>query len=217
MKKNLMGFVVLSMVLLAVFFTGSTAWALKNVCPDCNFLQEDMELTACPNCGKIINKCLICGTVNPIKNDNCSECSASLAESRVMRTIDKDVREHLRLGESDRAKIEVELGQIKDKVEKGELTPELASREVELLTKMDWWSKANLKAIEFATKFPEATQTALVKKCRVKSLRQLGFLAMEDDEYAIANEYLKTALELEPNDKKTANLLKISQNELKKE
>jgi len=133
-----------------------------------------------------------------------------------MRTINKEVREELRLGESDRAKIEVELGQIKDKVEKGELTPELAAREVELLTKMDWWSKANIKAIEFAAKFPEANQSVLVKRCRVKSLRQLGFLAMEDDEYVIANEYLKTALELDPNDKKSANLLKICQNELKK-
>ena len=216
MKKSFVGFMVMSMVLLSVFFTGSAAWAIKNVCPDCNFLQEDMELTACPNCGKIINKCLICGTVNPIKNDNCSECNASLAESRVMRTIDQEVREELRLGESDRAKIEVELGQIKDRIEKGEQTPELAARQIELLTKMDWWSKANLKAIEFAAKYPEATQNALVKKCRVKSLRQLGFLAMEDDEYVTASEYLKTALELDPNDKKSANLLKMSQNEINK-
>jgi predicted RNA-binding Zn-ribbon protein involved in translation (DUF1610 family) len=217
MKKSLMGFLVLSIFLLAAFFTGSAAWAIKNVCPDCNFLLDDMELFACPNCGKIINKCLICGTVNPIKNDNCSECSASLAESRVLRKIDKEVREELRLGESDRARIDVELGQIKEKIEKGELTTELAAREIELLTKMDWWSKANIKAIEFAAKFPDATQNPLVKRCRVKSLRQLGFLAMEDDEYVIANEYLKTALELDPNDKKAANLLKISQNEIKKE
>ena len=216
MKKSFVGFMVMSMVLLSVFFTGNAAWAIKNVCPDCNFLQEDMELTACPNCGKIINKCLICGTVNPIKNDNCSECNASLAESRVMRTIDQEVREELRLGESDRAKIEVELGQIKDRIEKGEQTPELAARQIELLTKMDWWSKANLKAIEFAAKYPEATQNVLVKKCRVKSLRQIGLLAMEVDESVTASEYLKTALELDPNDKKSANLLKMSQNEINK-
>lgn len=214
MKKSLMGFIVLAMVLGSVLLTGSIAWAIKNVCPDCNFLLEDMELTACPNCGKIINKCLICGTVNPIKNDNCLECSASLAESRIMRTIDKSVREELRLGESDRAKIEVELGQIKDRIEKGELTPKLASREIELLTKMDWWSKANIKAIAFVANFPEAEQNAMVKKCRIKSLRQLGYLAMEDDEYVVANEYLKTALELDPNDKKAASLLKMSQNEM---
>ena len=217
MKKSLMGFVVLSVVLLSVFFTGSAAWAIKNVCPDCNFLLEDMELTACPNCGKIINKCLICGTVNPIKNDNCSNCNASLAESRVMRTIDKDVREELRLGESDRAKIEVELGQIKDRIEKGELTPELAARQIELLTKMDWWSKANLMAIEFAAKFPDSNQNAMVTRCRVKSLRTLGFLSMEDDEYARAVEYLKAALAIDPNDKKSANLLKMSEIEIKKE
>ena len=208
---------VLSMVLLAVLFTGRAVWAIKNVCPDCNFLQEDMELTACPKCGKIINKCLICGTINPIKNDNCSNCNASLAESRVMRTIDEATREELRLGESDRAKIEVELGQIKDRIEKGELTAELAARQVELLTKMDWWSKANLRAIEFAAKFPDSAQNAMVTKCRVKSLRTLGFLAMEDDEYAVAIEYLKTALALDPKDKKATVLLKMSQDEIRKE
>jgi hypothetical protein len=189
MKKVFMGFMVV--VLLAGFFTGSS--------------------------GKIINKCLICGKINPFKNDNCSECNASLAESRVMRTIDEDVREDLRLGESDRAKIEVELGQIKDKIEKGELTPELAAREIELLTKMDWWAKANLKAIEFAAKFPEAEQKVLVQKCRIKSLRHLGYLAIEDDEYEIANHYLKAALKIDPNDKKSISLLKISQNEMQKE
>lgn len=214
--KSSIGFMFVGIVLLAVLFIGSTAWAIKNVCPDCNYMLEDMELKVCPNCGKIINKCLICGKVNPIKNDNCSECNASLAESRIMRTIDKNVRDRLRLGESDRAKIEVELGQIKDKIKKGELTPDLAAREIELLTKMDWWSKANIKAIAFADKFPEAKQIALVKKCRVKSLRNLGYLAIEDDEYLIANEYLKTALELEPNDKKAASLLKISQQATKK-
>ncbi len=217
MKKSFIGFMVMSMILLSVFFAGNAAWAIKNVCPDCNFLQNDMELTACPNCGKIINRCLICGTINPIKNDNCSECHASLAESRIMRTIDKDVREDMRLGESDRAKIDVELGQLKDRMEKGEYTAELAAREIELLTKMDWWSKANLKSIEFAAKFSETKQNNLVKRCRVKSLRHLGFLAMEDNEYAMANEYLKTALEIDPNDKKSASLLKMSQNELKKD
>ncbi len=217
MKTSLMGIMVLSVVMLAFLFTGNAAWALKNVCPDCNFLQEDMDRTDCPKCGKIINKCLICNTVNKIKNDNCTYCSASLAESRVLRTIDATTREELRLGESDRAKIEVELGQIKDRIEKTELTSELAARQIELLTKMDWWSKANLKAIEFAAKFPDSNQNAMVKRCRVKSLRTLGFLAMEDDEYAIAVEYLKTALELDPTDKKASGLLRASQSEIKKE
>jgi len=216
MKKGFTGFMFVVVALLFVFFFDSSAFALKNVCPDCKLLQENMDLTECPGCGKIINKCLICGTVNPMKNDNCSECHASLAESRVMRTIDLETREELRLGESDRAKIEVELGQIKNQIETGELTAEIAARRIELLTKMEWWSQANHRAIEFAEQFSDTKQNILVKKCRVKSLRRLGFLALEDDEYVIANEYLKTALKLDPEDKKTANLLKASQNEIDK-
>lgn len=216
MNNKFSALMVICVVLFAVFFATNAAWAIKNVCPECNFLVEDMEATNCPNCGRIINKCLICGTINPMKNDNCSSCHASLAESRIMGQIDSDTRKSLRLGKSDRAKIEVELGQIKDIIETGELTPEIAAREVELLTKMDWWAKSNLKAIEFAAKFPDSDKNILVTKCRVKSLRHLGFLAMEEDEYVIASDYLKTALELDPNDKKSANLLKMSQNQMKK-
>ncbi len=201
-------------VLSAFTMVVNVAFALKNVCPDCRLTVEDMELTACPACGKIINKCLICGVINPVKNDNCSSCNASLAESRVLRTIDKQTREELRLGESDRAKIEVELGQIKNIVEEDKLTAELAAREVELLTKMDWWSKANLKALEFTRKFPDAPQKNLVNKCRVKCLRTLGFLAMEDSEFELAITYLKAALEIAPEDKNAAHLLKMSLSEV---
>ena len=48
-------------------------------------------------------------------------------------------------------------------------------------------------------------------------MRTLGFLSMEDDEYARAVEYLKAALAIDPNDKKSANLLKMSEIEIKKE
>ena len=217
MKKNLTG--VLALVALLCVFTmvENFALAFKNVCPECKFLIEDLELKACPKCHRYINKCLICGMNNPAKNDNCELCQASLAESRVMRTIASGTRDDMRLGESTRAQIDVELGQIKERIDIGELTPDLAARRVELLTKMGWWSEANTMASEFSIKFPNSTKNVLVKACRVKSLRNLGFLAMEKDEYVDANEYLKTALALNPKDKKAANLLKISQNEIKKE
>ncbi len=218
MKKSLLGIMTLLAVMFAFALVGNIAWALKNVCPECKAVIEDLELTDCPKCSKVINKCLICGTINPIKNDNCMNCNASLAESRVLRTIDLETREDLRLGESDRAKIEVELGQIKDMVAKDELTPALAARQIELLTKMDWWSKANARGIEFSSKFPaaEAKEKALVNICRVKCLRNLGFLAMEDNEFVTAIEYLKAALLIDPKDKKSANLLKMSEDEVKK-
>ncbi len=210
MKKRNFGLRALALILFAFALIGTTVWAFKNACPDCSAVIEDLELTACPKCAKVINKCLICGTINPIKNDNCFNCNASLAESRILRTIDKDTREDLRLGESDRARIEVELGQIKDRIAKDELTAALAAREVELLTKMDWWSKANLKAIEFGKRFADSDEKLLVSACRAKALRNLGFLAYEDNDFALAIEYLNAALAISPKDKKASNLLKMA-------
>ncbi|MBU1109337.1 MAG: hypothetical protein KKB51_21840 [Candidatus Riflebacteria bacterium] len=211
MKKNLTGILALVALLCVFTLVENVVLALKNVCPECNFLIEDLELTACPKCGRVLNKCLICGAVNPAKNDNCYNCQASLAESRVLATIDVETRDSMRLGESTRAQIEVELGQIKERIATGELTPALAAREVELLTKMGWWSKANTLASEFAVKFPDSDKNVLISACRVKALRNLSFLAIEDEEFDVAIGYLKAALEIDPKDKKSQNLLKIAE------
>jgi len=210
MKRNLMR--VLSVLALFACFVmvAEVSWAFKNSCPICNKVIEDQELTTCPSCGKVINKCLICGTVNPIKNDHCSNCDANLAESRVMRTISPDVRQDLKLGESPRAKIEVELGQIEQRTASEGATPELAARQVELLTQMGWWSEANLVAKQFTTTYPTASQTRLVNACRGKALRNLGFLAMEIENNEGAIEYLDAALALNPKDKVAQNLRQMA-------
>jgi len=210
MKKNLFGILALVTVLFSLALVCDVAWALKNVCPNCNKMIENLDLTACPFCGKIINKCLICGHVNPIRNDNCDNCNASLAESRVSRTIDKETRDDLQLGESPRAKIEVELGQIDDKAEKEGMTSELAARQIELLTQMGWWSKANTKASEFSSRFPDAHQNTQVAAYRVTALRHLGFIALEAKDKELATDYLKTALSIDPKDEKSQNLLQMA-------
>ncbi|MBF0408089.1 MAG: hypothetical protein HQM10_12080 [Candidatus Riflebacteria bacterium] len=210
MKKSLMGVLVLMVVLIAFTAVCDVVWALKNVCPECGKMVKDMELTSCPNCGKIVNKCLVCGQVNQIKNDHCEKCSASLAESRVSRTISKEVRDDLRLGESDRAKIDVELAQIEQKVITEGINPELASRQVELLILMGWWSLANSTAKTFLSEFPNADQSTRMSACRVIALRNLGFLALEGNRNTIAAEYLKAALAIDPKDAKSQNLLEMA-------
>lgn len=207
MRSRSIGIVVVFVILWSFTFMCNTAWALKNVCPECKVVIENLELTACPLCGKVINKCLQCGKINPIKNDNCSSCNATLAESRVLQTIDKETRQNLRLGESTRSQIEVELRQIEEEVSIGELTPDLAAKQVELLTQIGWWSKANTLANEFTTKFPGSDKTSLVAACQVTALRNLGFLALNEKNYAAAKKYLKTALSIDPKDKKSKNLL----------
>lgn len=210
MKRSLLGILSVFVLLSCFAMVAEVSWAFKNACPICNTVIEDQEATACPSCGKVINKCLICGTINPVKNDHCSNCDASLAESRVMRTISLDVRNELRLGESPRAKIEVELGQIEQRTASEGATPELAARQVELLTQMGWWSEANLVAREFTTKYPAAPQIRLVNACRVKALRNLGFLAMEIEDNAAAIEYLDAALAISPKDKAALNLRQMA-------
>lgn len=208
MKRKLTGVLAIIALLCVFTFVDNTVFAIKNVCPECNTLVEDMEATECASCGRAINKCLICGAINPAKNDNCYNCQASLAESRVLGTIDRETRIRLQLGESTRAQIEVELGQIKERIELDELTPDLAARQIELLTKLGWWSRANTLAGEFAVKFADSDKKVLVAACQVKALRNLGFLAMEEGNFTIAAEYLKKALKIDPKDTKSRNLLK---------
>lgn len=210
MKRSLFGTLGLLTVLFSFALMCEVTWALKNVCPNCKTMIKNLDLAACPNCGKIINKCLICGYINPIKNDNCYKCSASLAESRVSRTIEKETRDELRLGESPRSRIDVELQQIEQKVAMQGWTPELAARQVELLTKMGWWSLANATAIEFSSRYPLSEQTTQVAAWRVTSLKKLGFLALEEKNNEVAMEYLKTAISIDPRDKETRDLLKMA-------
>lgn len=210
MNKHAGRTLALSLMLVIVSSLGSAVWAFKNVCQDCHTLIEDMNLTACPECGRLINKCLNCGEVNPAKNDNCSKCNASLAESRVSRTIEKEIRDDLRLGESPRAKIEVELAQIEHEIAMDGLSEKLAARQVELMTKMKWWSMANTLANQFGIQYPDSDKADQVKSWRVISLRQLGFLALEAKKMDKAREYLQTALSLDPKDAKSQNLLKMA-------
>lgn len=210
MQRNLLGNLVLLSVLLSLAMMTDVAWAFKNSCPICQAVIKNQDLTACPTCGKIINKCLICGKVNPIKNDNCDNCSATLSESRVQRTIAQSTRDDLQLGESPRARIEVELRQIEEEASNQGLSAEMAARQVELLTQMGWWSKANTLASEFTAKFPEAEQTEQVAACRVTALRHLGFLALDGKKKRLAREYLKTALAIDPKDEKSRNLLQMA-------
>lgn len=210
MKRNLFGILALLLVCFSFSLVCDTVWAFKNVCPDCVKVIDNLDLTACPDCGRAVNKCLACGFVNPIRNDNCENCSATLAESRVSRTIDKETRDDLQLGESPRALIEVELRQIEERVNNEGLTPELAARQVELLTQMGWWSKANWVALDFSSRFPDADQKAQVSACRVTALRNLAFLALEAKEKDKAVDYLNTALSLDPKDKQSLNLLKVA-------
>lgn len=208
MKKKFSGILVLVAVLFSFALMCNVAWAFKNTCPECNKTIENLDLTACPDCGKIINKCLNCQHINPIKNDNCENCSATLAESRVLRTIDKETRQDLQLGESPRAKIVMELGQIEERASIDGMTPELGARQVELLIEMGWWSKANTQAIEFTSLFPEAAQNAQVAAFRVTALRGLGYLALQERNKPLARQYLKTALSIDPKDSKSLYLLR---------
>ncbi|NLI77530.1 MAG: hypothetical protein GX442_13940 [Candidatus Riflebacteria bacterium] len=208
MGKTNWGILTLGMLFISFLLLVDVAWALKNVCPRCGLVIANLELTTCIRCGKIVNKCMQCGTVNPIKNDHCSKCNASLAESRIQRTIATETRADLQLGESPRAKIDVELEQIRHKAEKDGLTAEQGARQVELLTAMGWWSQVNTAANDFTTRFPEAEETPDVAANRVIALRHLGFLAIEDGDLETAREFLQTGLALDPNDRRTKNLLK---------
>jgi Tfp pilus assembly protein PilF len=86
----------------------------------------------------------------------------------------------------------------------------MAARKIQLLSQMGWWSKVNTVAEEFSTQFPNSDQDAEVTAHRVIALRHLGFLALEAKDREAAQEYLKTALSLDPKDAASLNLLQMA-------
>ena len=82
----------------------------------------------------------------------------------------------------------------------------MEARKVELLTQMGWWSEANLVGSQFTAQYPNASQTRLVNACRAKALRNLAFLALEEENKEDAHDYLEEALKLDPKRKVALHL-----------
>lgn len=195
MKRILFSFVCL---ILLGFLSVTELWALKNVCKSCNTMAELTDLT-CKKCKKPLNRCLACGALNPVSVDYCTQCGEMLAEMRVLDTIDPELREELRLGQSDRAQAERELAKINNLIEKdpGKLEIYLY-RQAKIFRRMSFYSREAQAWKEYLEKFPLSPKRNRINAFYSESLRLWGNLFYEQGEIKSALEKFELAAKTNP-------------------
>ncbi|HNX75521.1 MAG TPA: tetratricopeptide repeat protein [Candidatus Rifleibacterium sp.] len=168
----------LLLMLVAVFcLCGVTdAFAQRNICYECKTINT-ADAARCKNCTLALNLCLDCGTENPADKDFCTGCNASLAEMRILGRIDPKTRKELRLGESERAKIEKELIKIGYLLEqKPDDEEKLLYKKAMLLHRMNFFSREAETWREFLRKFPESQKKSTANAYLSVALRKWGYL-----------------------------------------
>ncbi len=157
-------------------FSSSSAFAQRNICYECKTINK-ADASICKSCTLALNLCLDCNTENPADRDYCSKCNASLAEMRILGRIDPKTREDLKLGQSERAKIEKELMKIGYLLEKNpEDEEKLLYKRAMLLHRMNFFSREAETWREFLTKFPESKKKSAANAYLSVALRKWGYL-----------------------------------------
>jgi tetratricopeptide (TPR) repeat protein len=157
------------------------AEAIRNIC-DCGAVAELPDIT-CRKCQKPLNKCLACGTENPVSADFCTQCGEMLAEMRVLAKIDPELREELRLGQSDRAQLDRELARLNNLLE---TEPDKAEtylyRRAKVYNKMSFWAREANEWKDYLEKFPQNPRKNRIKALQSEALRKWGNLFYHQNE-----------------------------------
>lgn len=194
---KLSGLKLLFAVLLAVAIIAPVS-AQRNVCVECQAINQS-DSVRCKDCLTPLNKCLDCGTENPADRDYCSKCNAPLAEMRVLGKIDKQTREKLKLGQSDRAIIDKELLKIDYLLEKKpEQTEKLIYQRSRLLNRMEFHSREAESWREFLQKFPDSKKKSSAKIYLSEALRKWAYLFYQQKDLESALTMLLEAVETNP-------------------
>ncbi|MDD3145742.1 MAG: tetratricopeptide repeat protein [Candidatus Riflebacteria bacterium] len=157
-------------------FAATDAFAQRNVCYECKTINK-ADATNCKNCMLALNLCLDCNTENPADKDFCINCNAPLAEMRVLGRIASETREQLRLGQSERARIEKELMKIAHLLkQKPEDEEKLTYKRAMLLHRMNFFSREAETWREFISKFPESKKKSTANAYLSVALRKWGYL-----------------------------------------
>jgi len=192
-------FVPLFLFIAVFLLTASLpAAAQRNVCDDCRTINMP-EDARCKSCQIPLNLCLDCGTENSANADYCSKCNAPLAEMRILGRIDPKVREELKLGQSERAKIDKELTKIAYLLEKRpESAEKLIYQRSMLLHRMEFFSREAESWREFLTRFPETKKKSIAKIYLADALRKWGYLFYTQKKTDSARSLFKEATEANP-------------------
>ncbi|HEY9071836.1 MAG TPA: tetratricopeptide repeat protein [Candidatus Ozemobacteraceae bacterium] len=180
------------LVLMTLVLVTSSAWAIRIICPACNTLAELTD-TTCKKCGKELNKCLKCGTLNPVSADFCEgeDCAEPLAEMRLLGQIDEETRQELRLGQSERAQLDRELQSIAYLLEKDpSQAKKLLFRQARIYRQMNFPAKEAVAWQEYLQKFPDTKKKPVIDIFLSEALRKWGYLFyMQDDPETALKKY----------------------------
>ncbi|EKD81917.1 MAG: hypothetical protein ACD_39C01570G0004 [uncultured bacterium] len=193
-RFKLSGLRILLIVLLFVAFAPQ-AFAQRNVCNECQAINQPDSIK-CKDCLTPLNKCLDCETENPADLDFCSKCNAPLAEMRVLGSIDKQTRDDLKLGQSERAVIDKELMKIAYLLEKKpEQAEKLIYQRSRLLNRMEFHAREAESWREFLEKFPDSKKKSSARAFLSEALRKWAYLFYQQKELDSALATLKEATE----------------------
>lgn len=187
------------MLTLAFFlFSATSAFAQRNVCYECKTINA-ADATNCKSCQLALNLCLDCDTENPADKDFCIKCNAPLAEMRILGTIDPETRKELRLGQSERAKIDKELMKIGYLLEKNpENAEKLIYKKAMLLHRMNFFSREAETWREFLKQYPESKKKSTANAYLSVALRKWGFLFFNQKNKDLAEALFQEAAQANP-------------------
>ena len=155
-----------------------------------------------------MNHCLKCGTDNRIDADYCVKCAAPLAEMRILGSIEPEVREQLKLGESPRARADLDIRTLKHLISNDPENTEKYQFELGLkYREINFYSRESETWRAFVTAFPDSQHIPLVKQYASESLRKWSYLLYEQGHYSKAVELLNEALQMNPENKNARNWL----------
>ena len=188
----------LFLAILLLLATTIPGQAFKNACQKCSAIAEATDVV-CPKCSEPLNRCSSCKEENPVCADYCLKCGDWLAEMRVLDSIDPDLREELKLGQSDRAQLEKKLANIEHQLTtEPEKAEKLLVQKAKAYQKMNFPAKTVAVVQEFLKKFPESKKAPRAKVVLSDSLRRWGNLFFEQGNKKLAREKFEQATVANP-------------------
>jgi len=181
-----------------MLLASGNAWAIRNICNDCGQVAEPAEVT-CSKCDEPLNICLACDTMNEVSADFCSKCGEDLAYMRVLATIDPDTRDELRLGQSDRARLERSLARLNHFLEKDPQNAETyLYRRAKVYQQMGFFSNEANAWADFLRQFPDTPKMTRIQGFQSEALRKWGFLFYQQGQLKSAQEKFLLATKANP-------------------
>jgi tetratricopeptide (TPR) repeat protein len=175
-----------------------TGFGFQDQCKSCKMVAEPNDLI-CKNCGNYLNRCMICGQPNPVRNDSCEICCNPLVESRILSSIDPAVREELQLGKSPRAILDRENSRIRCFLRR---TPDQEARllfDLAMnLKRMKFFAREAEAWGKFLTKFPLAIEAGAARHFRSEAFQNWGYLFFLDGNLREAETKFRAAIKDDP-------------------